>query len=101
MLDHYGNEHFCPITMVRLFGLSSDEMDEPGLPPPPLSRSSHAGDIGTTLGESESGLEGTYAYLFGFLGDYPPYFPIRFLLLHLPAQWSLPLSTCPSTHLIF
>ncbi|VDK22313.1 unnamed protein product [Taenia asiatica] len=58
MLDHYGNEHFCPITMVRLFGLSSDEMDEPGLPPPPLSRSSHPGDIGTTPGESESGLEG-------------------------------------------
>ncbi|KAL5963508.1 SUN domain-containing ossification factor [Taenia solium] len=58
MLDHYGNEHFCPITMVRLFGLSSDEMDELGLPPPPLSRSSHPGDIGTTRGESESGLEG-------------------------------------------
>ncbi|VDD82452.1 unnamed protein product [Mesocestoides corti] len=25
---HYGNEHFCPITMVRLFGLGSDELDE-------------------------------------------------------------------------
>ncbi|KAH9278852.1 SUN domain-containing ossification factor [Echinococcus granulosus] len=58
MLDHYGNEHFCPITMVRLFGLSSDEMDEPELPPPPLSRSSPSGDSGTTLGESEDGLDG-------------------------------------------
>uniref|UniRef100_A0A5K3F7E5 SUN domain-containing protein n=1 Tax=Mesocestoides corti TaxID=53468 RepID=A0A5K3F7E5_MESCO len=28
LLDHYGNEHFCPITMVRLFGLGSDELDE-------------------------------------------------------------------------
>ncbi|KAL5103777.1 hypothetical protein TcWFU_009214 [Taenia crassiceps] len=58
MLDHYGSEHFCPITMVRLFGLSSDEMDEPGLSPPSLSRSSLLGDIGTTLGESENELEG-------------------------------------------
>ncbi|CDS36935.1 protein osteopotentia [Echinococcus multilocularis] len=58
MLDHYGNEHFCPITMVRLFGLSSDEMDEPELPPPPLSRSSPSGNSGTTLGESEDGLNG-------------------------------------------
>ncbi|VDM32039.1 unnamed protein product [Hydatigera taeniaeformis] len=58
MLDHYGNEHFCPITMVRLFGLSSDEMDEPGLPPPPLSRSSPPGDLDTTLKESDGELEG-------------------------------------------
>ncbi|KAM7538608.1 hypothetical protein Aperf_G00000058426 [Anoplocephala perfoliata] len=28
ILDHYGNEHFCPITMVRLFGLSSDDLDD-------------------------------------------------------------------------
>ncbi|BHF64710.1 hypothetical protein SprV_0200771600 [Sparganum proliferum] len=28
MLDHYGNEHFCPITMVRLFGLVSDDLDD-------------------------------------------------------------------------
>ncbi|VDN12114.1 unnamed protein product [Dibothriocephalus latus] len=28
MLDHYGSEHFCPITMVRLFGLVSDDLDD-------------------------------------------------------------------------
>ncbi len=28
LVDHYGNEHFCPITMVRLFGLVSDDLDE-------------------------------------------------------------------------
>ncbi|KAL3321163.1 hypothetical protein Ciccas_000158 [Cichlidogyrus casuarinus] len=27
-LDHYGTEHFCPITMLRLFGSGSEEIDD-------------------------------------------------------------------------
>ncbi|OON19097.1 Sad1 / UNC-like protein, partial [Opisthorchis viverrini] len=28
MLEHYGSEHYCPISMIRLFGLVSDDLDD-------------------------------------------------------------------------
>ncbi|VUZ49739.1 unnamed protein product [Hymenolepis diminuta] len=53
MLDHYGNEHFCPITMIRLFGLSSDDLYDP-IPdsiqqPPAIVHQSSTSENDTTL----------------------------------------------------
>ncbi|KAF7232025.1 hypothetical protein EG68_11763 [Paragonimus skrjabini miyazakii] len=28
MLEHYGSEHYCPLSMIRLFGRVSDDLDE-------------------------------------------------------------------------
>ncbi|VDP93136.1 unnamed protein product [Echinostoma caproni] len=28
LLEHYGSEHYCPLTMIRLFGLVSDDFDD-------------------------------------------------------------------------
>lgn len=28
MIEHYGSEHYCPLTMIRIFGLGSDDLDD-------------------------------------------------------------------------
>ncbi|CAH8428795.1 unnamed protein product [Heterobilharzia americana] len=28
LTEHYGSEHYCPLTMIRIFGLGSDDLDD-------------------------------------------------------------------------
>ncbi|KAK4473343.1 hypothetical protein MN116_004504 [Schistosoma mekongi] len=28
LIEHYGSEHYCPLTMIRIFGLGSDDLDD-------------------------------------------------------------------------